>query len=238
MHPTLLRAQQWAQLEFSSADLGDARRTKRLVQIGSALAQCPSGTLPEAFPDWPELKGAYRFFSNPHIDYQKILAPHCQRTRLRCTEPGEYLLIDDTTDLDYSTHGRCRGLGQIGNQYGRGLWLHSTLAVRVNAWDLNHCAEVTVVGVAGQTCWARSGPSRRKNQERWRQRLGRHRESERWAQSLEQMPTRPAEATWIYVADRESDIYEAFERCNQSRIDFIIRAQYDRTLAQEDQSLF
>ena len=238
MHATLLKPQEWAQLEFALANLGDARRTKRLVQIGSALVQCPSGTLPEAFPDWAELKGAYRFFSNPNINYEKISGPHWQRTHQSCTEPGEYLLIDDTTDLDYSSHPRCRGLGQIGNQYGRGLWLHSTLAVRVDAWDLNHCAEVTVVGVAGQKCWARTGPSRRKQKERWRQRLRRQRESQRWAQTLEQMPVRPAKATWIYVADRESDIYEAFERCGQRQIDFIIRAQYDRTLAQEDRSLF
>jgi len=51
------------------------------------------------------------------------------------------------------------------------------------------------------------------------------------------MPARPVEATWIYVADRESDIYEVFERCEQRGIDFIIRAQYDRTLAAEDRSL-
>jgi len=238
MHATLLQPQEWAQLEFAPADFGDARRTKRLVEIGSALAQCPSGTLPEAFADWAELKAAYRFFSNPNIHYEKILSPHWQRTHRSCTEPGEYLLIEDTTELDYSSHRRCRGLGQIGNQYGRGLWLHSTLAVRVDAWDLNHCPEVTVVGAAGQKCWARRGPSRRQQKERWRQRLRRPRESERWAESLEQMPVRPAEATWIYVADRESDIYEAFERCGQRQVDFIIRGQYDRTLAKEDQSLF
>jgi len=39
-------------LEFSDADLGDGRRSKRLVQVASALGQCPSGTLPQAFADW------------------------------------------------------------------------------------------------------------------------------------------------------------------------------------------
>ena len=238
MHSTLLQPQEWAQVEFALADLGEARRPQRLVPIGSALAQCPSGTLPEAFPDWAESKAAYRFFRNPNIHYEKISTPHWQRTRQRCTEPGEYLLIDDPTELDDSSHPHCRGLGQIGNQQGRGLWLHSTRAVRVDAWDLNHGPEVTVVGVAGQTCWARTGPSRRQKKERWRQRLRRPRESERWAQTLEQMPVRPAPATWIYVADRESDIYEVFERGGQRQTDFIIRAQDDRTLAPEDRSLF
>lgn len=237
MHSTLLPPDQWAQLEFGSAQLGDRRRTHRLVTVASALSQCPSGTLPAAFPDWTELKGCYRLFSNPEVTYQKILTPHWERTRRHCCEPGEYLLIEDTTDLDYSSHRHCQGLGQVGNEYGRGLCLHSTLALRVEAWDLNHCPDITALGLIGQKCWARPKSSGRKKKENWRQRLLRARESERWAEVLQHLPPRPPEATWIYVADRESDLYEAFERCVAQHLDFIIRAQYDRTLAQEDQGL-
>ena len=238
MHSGLFEAQQWAQLEFSLADLGDARRTKRLVQVASSLAQCPSGTLPQAFDSWAELKGAYRLFNNPAVSYQKILAPHLERTRQSCKEPGEYLLIEDTSELDYSSHIKCEGLGRIGNDYGRGLLLHSLLAVRVKGWDLDHRPEVEAVGVAGQKCWARTEPTGRRKKERWRQRLKRKRESERWAQALNQMPTRPDKVSWIFMADREADIYESFERCEQKDIDFIIRAQFDRTLTEDDRSSF
>ena len=235
---TLLESQQWAQLEFSVADLGDGRRSKRLVQVASALAQCPSGTLPQAFPDWADLKGAYRLFSNKAVTYEKILTPHWQRTRQSCTEAGEYLLIEDTSDLDYSAHRACSGLGRIGNDYGRGLCLHTLLATKVHAWDLNHCPELQVLGVAGQKCWARTDSSHRKKKERWRQRLKRPRESQRWAQGLSQMPARPAQASWIFIADRDADDYEVFERCQQRACDFIIRAQHDRRLAGQQQSLF
>ena len=238
MHSTLLPPRAWAQLEFGIADLGDKRRNKRLVQVGLGLAQCPTGTLPQSFNHWTDLKAAYRFFDNPHINYQNILAPHSDRTIQSCLEPGEYLFIDDTTDLDYSSHRNCTGLGQIGNEYGRGLCLHTTLAVRVEAWDLNHCPEITLEGVLGQRCWARRGPSRRKSKERWRKRLERERESEKWAESLQRLPNRPAGVSWIYVADRESDVYEAFERCLARGVNFIIRAKNDRTLVQEDQPLF
>jgi len=44
---------------------------------------------------------------------------------------GEYLLIEDSTDLDYSSHQSCQDLGRIGNDRGRVLLLHTTLAVRV-----------------------------------------------------------------------------------------------------------
>src|SRR4051812_18738469 len=107
MHASLLPAQEWAQLEFGSAHLGDARRTQRLVQIGEALAKVPSGTLPQAFPNWADLKGAYRFFGNPKVDYEDIMSPHWERTRQSCCEPGEVLLVEDTTELDYSSHGQC-----------------------------------------------------------------------------------------------------------------------------------
>jgi len=238
MRTTLLNSNEWAQLEFSSADLGDARRGKRLVQVAFALVQCPSGTLTQAFPDWAELKAAYRLFSNPKVSHEKILASHCERTRQSCTEPGEYLLIEDTSELDYSSHLRCQGLGQIGNENGRGLLLHSTLVVQVNAWDLNHCPEVQVLGLAGQKCWTRIQESTGRKKETQRQRLGRARESQRWAEALNQMPPRPKGATWIYLADREADIYETFERCQHQQADFIVRAQCKRVLAEEDQSVF
>jgi hypothetical protein len=235
---TLWQPQQWAQLAFALADLGEARRSKRLVQVAAALAQCPSGTLPQALPDWAELKAADRLFSQKAVTYEKILRPHWQRTRQSCTEPGEYWLIEDTSELDFSAHRACTGLGRLGNDYGRGLKLHTLLAAKVTAWDLQQCPELQVLGIAGQQCWARTQPSHRQKKERWGQRLQRPRESQRWAQALSQLPARPAQASWIFIADRAADDYEVFERCQQRSCDFIIRAQHDRCLAGPNQSLF
>jgi adenine-specific DNA glycosylase len=58
MSTTLYPPAQWAQNEFAFALLGDQRRTQRLVNIATHLAASPGGTLPQAFPDWAELKGA------------------------------------------------------------------------------------------------------------------------------------------------------------------------------------
>jgi hypothetical protein len=238
MCTTLHSAQQWAQAEFGLAELRDKRRSKRLVQVASALAQCPSGTLPQALPDWKALKGAYRLFSNPAMDAAAVLAPHCQRTRQQCLEVGEYLWIEDTTELDFTHHRRCQGLGQVGNQYGRGLHLHTSLAVRVESWTLEQTPEITVVGVLGQKCWARVPAPSNRGQERWRERMRRPRESQRWAQVLEHMPARPREVTWIYMADRESDLYEVFEQCRTKQVDFVVRARCRRALVGSDDSAF
>ena len=96
MNNTLLAPDQWAQSEFALAGLGDQRRTQRLVNGATSLAQSPGGTLPQAFPEWKDLKGAYRFFHQPKVGPEQIQTPHWERTRARCREPGEYLLVEET----------------------------------------------------------------------------------------------------------------------------------------------
>ncbi len=232
MNTTLMAPAEWAQMEFASAKLGDQRRTKRLVTVARQLASSPGGTLPQAFSEWDQLKAAYRFLSQGGVSYEEISRPHWERTRASCQEPGEYLLIEDTTELDYTNHPMTEDLGSIGNGRGRGLLLHSTLAVRVEAWDLNQRPEGIVLGLFGQQCWRRRGPARR-GQEGWRERLKRPRESQRWAAVLEEVSQPPAGSTWIYIADREADFYEPFQRCQRRGVQAIIRAYRDHKLADQ-----
>jgi hypothetical protein len=237
MFTTLLPPNEWAQMEFSSADLGDARRTRRLVEVAGAIAADPNGALPRALPDWADLKAAYRLFSNDEVTHERILQPHCERTLQSCAEPGEYLIVEDTTALDFTTHRSIEGLGPISNRrWSLGMLVHSTLALRVEAWDLEQAPEVTVMGLLDQHCWTRPPEPLNKIKSR-RLILNRARESQRWARVLETLPT-PEEAKWIFVADRESDIYEAFARCNEAGVDFIIRASHPRALLDEDQTVF
>jgi hypothetical protein len=69
-------------------------------------------------------------------------------------------------------------------------------------------------------------------------RLRRPRESARWAASLETRSPPCVGVQWIYVADRESDIYEVFERCTARGADWVIRAAQARALLAEDSSVF
>jgi hypothetical protein len=57
----------WAVTEFADAELGDGRRTKRLVELAYALGQHPTAALPEACGDGAMLKAAYRFFDNDAV---------------------------------------------------------------------------------------------------------------------------------------------------------------------------
>lgn len=226
---TLKPASQWAQEEFAFADLGEPRLNKRVVKIATNLAANPGGTLPQAFPDWAELKAAYRFFDNPVVDFPKVVQPHLERTRLACREPGEYLIIEDTSVLDFSAHRKTRDLGVIGDGKGRGFELHSALAVRVETWTLEQRPEGQVVGLFDQQC---RRPRPVSPAETRGERLGRRRKSSWWAEAFPRAGSAPPGCRWIYIADRESDCYEPVQICQGLGIDFIIRACQDRRLAE------
>jgi hypothetical protein len=183
-------------------------------------------------PSWGELKAAYRFFSQPKIAPEDVLQPHWERTQVVCREPGEYLLIEDTTQLDYTAHAAAEGLGIIGKAGGgRGICLHTTLALRVSAWDLEQQPETTVVGLFGQQGWSQK---RRPQGETRAQRVWRsNRSSKRWAEVFQSSASPSADSQWVYIADREADFYEPIQRCRQRGVDFVIRACQNRRLASE-----
>lgn len=238
MHTTLMEPKDWAQAEFGGADLGDRRRTKRLLRVAQVLCRQAHGTLPGSFSDWSELKGAYRLLAEPDVQYEDILRPHLWRVGQECRRRGEYLLVEDTTELDFTSHQAALGLGRIGDDDGRGLWLHSTLALRIERWDQAQEPVVTVLGLAAQHCWARTMPTVGRGKEKKKARLGRDRESQRWAAATQKIGCAPAGARWTYVADRESDMYEVFLQCRAYQWDFIVRASQPRALSEQDGSVF
>lgn len=226
---TLLSPAEWAQKEFGFAQLGDKRRNKRLVTVAKQLAESPGGTLPQAFPDWGELKAAYRLLAGSAVSHETVLTPHFERTRETCRQSGEYLIIEDTTDLDYSTHHATEDLGRIGDGRGRGFELHTALAVRVEGWNGSQ-PHGTLIGLMDQVC-LRSRPAP-KGESR-RERLSRSRKSQRWARSLRHAGAAPQDSRWIFIADREADFYEPMLTCQQHGVDFIIRAYQMRRLADQ-----
>ena len=228
----------WAEKEMSDVLLGDHRRTERLVTVTTGLARNPNGTLPTTFTDWKDLRAAYRLFAEVDVTHDAIAAPHTQRVGQACLAPGPYLLVEDTTTLSFNTQEATTDPGPLNDQGGKGFLVHNTLALRVADWDRRQVPTVTVLGLAGPQCWSRPKVALKRKQKCKPGRLGRSRESARWAASLEAWPQTPVGSQWIYVADRESDIYEVFERCAARGADWVIRAAQARALLAEDQSVF
>jgi Transposase Tn5 dimerisation domain len=193
----------------------------------------PEGTITGALDDDPAaVKAAYRLLDCDRVTHQAVLAPHRQVVADTLAMPGTYLLIEDTTSITPASDDAW-GLGPVDNQ-GRtsGFWLHSTLAARLDFADgLSDRNTVDVIGLLDQQAWAREEQKKPRKESR-EQRLARPRESARWAGGL--VGIKPSKsALRIYVADRESDIWEVFGRCAAAGVSWVIRAAQDRALADE-----
>jgi len=70
----------WAVHECAEADLGALRRTKRLRELATVLAQQPRASLPEARGNSAMLKAASRFFANEAIAPQALVHSHIEAT--------------------------------------------------------------------------------------------------------------------------------------------------------------
>ena len=95
----------WEEVEFAQADLGDARRTKRLTDLAAAFFNNPFADIPEACQTEAAARAAYRFFTNEKVAMEAILAPHYEATAGRvAAKKGVILAVQDTTFLNYSAH--------------------------------------------------------------------------------------------------------------------------------------
>jgi hypothetical protein len=218
---------------FGDCDFGDERRTRRLLSMIPHVLANPEGTITGAMDDDPAaVKAAYRFFDCDRVTHQAVLAPHRQVVADAICVSGTYLLIEDTTSITPAS-GDARGLGPVDND-GRtsGFWLHSTLAARLEFADgVSDRNTVDVIGLLQQQAWARRKKKKPKKESKDK-RLARSRESARWAASLAGIKPSKS-ALRIYVADRESDIWEVFGRCKDAGASFVIRAAQDRALADD-----
>jgi hypothetical protein len=155
--------------------LGDLRRTQRLVELATVLAQRPGTSLPEACSDRATLKAAYRFFGNGAIEPQNLLDSHVDATLPRLAAVPLGLAVQDTTELDWTTHPATTGLGPLGHAAHRGLLVHTTLAFT---------PERVPLGALAQQVWARDLKESGKRGTR-KQRPIAEKESQQWLTNVE-----------------------------------------------------
>lgn len=235
---TLLCAEKWAEAEFCGADLGDSRRSRRLVKVAAQLARNPRGSLHGSLSNWADLLAGYRLLTSDSVTLESATAVHRGQVLKACGESSDVLLIEDTTSLNYNSLKATESLGWIGDKNCRGLYLHTTMALGIAGWNEKQEPQTTALGLMAIKCWARPKPDVARRTESKESRLKRDRESARWAAVFATIGGPPKGSRWTYVADRESDIYEVFERCELKRVDWIVRACQPRALNAEDGSIF
>jgi hypothetical protein len=209
----------WAADELCHLDLGDARRTRRLIQTVETLATQPETSVPQAAGSWAQTKAIYRLWSNPAVEPAAIRAAHYQRTAERALGQPLLLAVQDTTDLDLRHHPATTGVGALGSGQGRGLKVHSTLAVTPAG---------VPVGLLDQQLWARD-PAQTGIRQRRRQRPTTAKESGRWLTALTAVEQRlAAEQPVLLVADREADLFDLFAQARRPGSELLIRLAQNR----------
>jgi hypothetical protein len=214
-----------SQVHFGAADLGDARRSRRLVKTAELIFKSPAGSLPEKLPQWADLMGLYRLLAAGQVTHQAVIEPHCRWTRQQMRQTsGVILLPHDTTELDYTDHQAVAArLGQIGNGGGRGYLCHNTLAVT---------PDKQVIGLAGQILRPRRRVPRGETAKQKREHP--ERESRLWADGCEQVGPAPAGALWVDICDRGSDSFEFLQYEHAHGRHYVIRSSKDRKLEGDD----
>lgn len=204
-------ATDWAKQQFADCQLGDRRRTKRLIKVAEQVTNDPSASFPDQMKSWGDLKAAYRLFDCEDVTFEAIAQSHWRKTR--AVAPGRYLVLADTTEIDFGYKRDIKGLSKIGNGSSRGFLLHNGLLVEAESQS--------VVGVAGQTIHYRKPRPKKENAA---QRFKRQRESRVWGDVIDQIGPPDEGVQLVHVCDRGADDFEVFCHLQQNNCDWVIRA--------------
>lgn len=217
---------QWANEQWQECDLGDNRRNARAIKIAQSIIRKPDLSLPNQLESWSESKAAYRFFNTEEITHESLQKKHREKLLEKAAQEKTVLFIQDTSELDYTTHQATEGLGPVGNHKGRGILFHSTLAV---AYENN---DKQILGLAHQIVWTREETPFGKD-EPWSKRKKRPRESSLWKDTLNAIP-KPKDVQWVSIGDRGNDVFDFFTFCEANDWNYLIRSNLDRSVVIDD----
>lgn len=186
--------------EFELVDFADARLKKRLDTIVRGIGRAPTRSLPKVFES-AELEGAYRFFSNPVVTMQTILAPHLLATKQRVhASPQRVRILHDQTEFCYRRGGARRGLTDRAYQGFSG---HFSLVVAADE-------SRRPLGLAGLHTWVR-GEAKETEHSYWLKQIA----------ASESLLECGAKA--VHVADRGAADYALFHELIAADHRFVIR---------------
>jgi hypothetical protein len=220
---------EWYEEELADVDLGDRRLNRRAIRVLGSLGKQPGRSIPGSCRSWAETLAAYRLFSHGKVSAGRLLAPHVAATTERMREHPVVLVVQDSTELDYTGKPSMEGLGPLNWAERQGLFLHLSLAVTPERLSL---------GVVEAQCFARDPSQPHKNATR-KQTPIEEKQSGWWLRSYQEanaLAKKLPASKLISVADREGDIYEVFVAWQEEegpRAGWVIRACQDRRLTEK-----
>lgn len=215
--------------ELDGIYLGDERLNRRSKRLLESLAGNPEASINAACDGWSDTLAAYRFFDNPAVTPEKILEPHREATLGRMRAQPVVLVVQDTTEMDYTSHPP-RGAQCLNRPNRFGFYDHTHLAVT---------PEQLCLGVVGCEQFDRTPESLGLADERSTLPIE-EKESHRWLQGYRLACGLAADCPdtqIVSIADCEGDIYDIFVAAQEkgsARAEFIVRARVDRCLTERD----
>jgi hypothetical protein len=214
---------EWAQDQFGACKLGDQRRTKRMVKVAAQVAAMPDASTPKQFEDWSDCKAAYRLFAEEDVTFEAIIGPHCAKSRE--APAGTWLVINDTTEINFGYDRQLSDVGRVGSAQSRGFYLHTAMIVSAD--------DDQIVGVAAQELYVRPLKKVKRVSSHSRKKLAR--ETEMWGRVIDEVGPAPALARFIHVCDRGADNFEIYCHLLEQRAGWVIRAAQLTRIVQDSE---
>lgn len=208
----------WAEVTFGHAELGDSRRTRRLVQIAADAAAHPAGRVLEVCRSSATRQGAYDFLSKRDISPGSVQAAVTKATALACGKEDFCFVVVDGTALTLTDWKRTKDFGAIGatNLGARGLKVINSYAIS---------AAGTPVGLLGQQWWKRESRSKRSD---CRRRQVEDKETKYWLRAIrgaDLLLSVMGSRAWFQI-DREGDRFATLKTLHDSGHWFTVRSTY------------
>lgn len=220
-------AQRWAKEEFARTELGDVRRTARLIKIAASVAGCPSGLVTRSVRGTAQREAAYRFLESAAIKPELLAAAVFEQTARRCRGTSSVIVAVDQTTLSFVDWQGSKGLGRTGNNAQAkghaGLEVMSALAMVAGGPSL---------GLLSQQWHLR--PNEPTPNSRQDKRPVEERESGLWARCMKQAMQvlerlAPSSRPWFQL-DRGADINHVLLAAQALKADFTVRSSWNRRL--------
>lgn len=218
--------------ELEGIDLGDERLNKRGKKVLEALAANPEASINAACRGWKETLAAYRLFDNAGVSPEQLLLPHRAATERRMREQPTALVVQDTTELDFTDHPP-RGVRCLNRDTRFGLYHHAHLAVTPDKLPL---------GVLATENFDRAPESLGRSERRTNLPIE-DKESFRWLKGYRlacETAARCPGTRIVSVADREADLYDIYVEAQEAetrpgpRADYLIRVRTERSTLEAD----
>jgi hypothetical protein len=175
----------------------------------------------------------HRLIKNKKFSEIKMIKEAVQQSQQNSKNSKHILCIQDTTELKFDVeNGRVReGLGPLTHSFCKGFFLHPGLLVDAN--------DYSILGLSGAVHFVREEKIFLKNEDKNQKKNSDYKKfpiedkvSMRWIEIAEQCKQNfSKDKKLTIIADRESDIYEEWDRIPVNNVNLITRASRDRNIS-------